>query len=218
MILTALLFGVGTASAADHIDSPGAVADPTADITDLYAWTNANGTKVNVIMNVGAFGSATGFSTAVSYAFEIESSSAYGVPGTRSTITCEFYDSVNIECWGPGVYVTGDASDEAGISNDAESLKVFAGPRNDPFFMESNGFGDAVELVVNAGIQPDGTCPAVDGATSNALLDALTAGGSPVDTFAGTNVQSLVVQFDKALVDEGGPILAINAATYVKSE
>lgn len=217
MILALLMVGLETAQAADHIDGPGAVADPTADITDLFAWTNSNATKINLIMNVGPLGSATGFSDAVTYAFHIESTQEYGVAGTSALVTCEFYDGVNIECWGPGVYVTGDASDPAGIANTASSLKVFAGPRNDPFFMEFAGFTDAVGAVVDAGITPDGTCPAVDAGTSAALVGLLTGGGTPVDTFAGSSVQSLVVQIDKALVAEGGPILAISAATYVKT-
>ena len=105
----------------------------------------------------------------------------------------------------------------AGIANADSSLKVFAGPRNDPFFMEFTGFTDAVAAVVGVGVVPDGTCPAVDGPTSGALVDLLTGGGTPVDTFAGATVQSLVVQIDTALVDEGGPILAIHGATYVKN-
>lgn len=214
-MLTALLLG-SPALAADHIDSPGPVADPTADITDLFAWTNANGNKINLVMNVGPLGSATGFSTAVTYVFDIESKADYATAGTAHRIQCEFYDSTNIECWGPGVYVTGDPSDPAGIQNTAGSLKVFAGERNDPFFMEFNGFVDAVTAVVGAGVVPNGTCPTVDNATSTALVNALTASGSPADTFAGATVQSLVVQIDKVLVNEGGPVLAVHAGTYVK--
>ena len=216
-MITALLFG--TAFAADHIDSPGPVADPTADITDVYAWTNLDATKINLALNVGPLGSAAGFSDAVTYVFDIEASTGYGVAGTTTRIMCEFYDGVNIECWGPSVYVTGDASPTTGIENVAGSFKVFAGPRNDPFFMEFNGFTNAVAAVVAAGVVPDGTCPVVDAGTSAALVDALTNGGAPVDTFAGTTVQSLVVQIDSDLVTENGtqPILAISGSTYVKN-
>jgi len=216
MLTTLLTLAVGTALAADHVDSPGAIADPAADITDLFAWTNADASKVNLIMAVGPFG-ASGFSDAVTYVFNIESSKAYGTPGTVATVTCEFYDGVNIECWGPGVYVTGDPSDEAGIANKDSSLKVFAGERNDPFFFELDGFNNAVQAVIDAGVTPTGVCPKVDGPTSAALLDALTAGGKPIDTFAGATVHALVVQIDKDLVAEGGPILAVDAATYVKT-
>ena len=54
-MLTALLFG-SVALAADHIDSPGPIADPMADITDLFAWTNTNGNKINLVMNIGPLG------------------------------------------------------------------------------------------------------------------------------------------------------------------
>jgi len=218
LTLALLLAASSPALAADHIDSPGAIAEPMADITDVFAWMNADATKINLIMNVGPFDSATGFSDAVTYAFHIESTSAYGTPGTKSLVTCEFYDGVNIECWAPdSTYVTGDASSTAGLANKDSSIKVFAGPRNDPFFMEFTGFTDAVAAVVGVGVIPDGTCPAVDVPTSNALVSALTGGGTPTDTFAGATVQSLVVQLDRDLVDEGGPILAVHGATYVKN-
>jgi hypothetical protein len=218
LYLAAWLAVSSPALAADHIDSPGAVAEPTADITDVFAWTNADATKINLIMNVGPFDSAASFSTAVTYAFHIESTAEYGVAGTKSIVTCEFYDGVNIECWAPNsTYVTGDASSTSGIANADSSLKVFAGPRNDPFFMEFTGFTNAVAAVVDLGVLPDGTCPPVNGAISNALLDALTAGGNPVDTFSGATVQSLVVQIDRDLIDEGGPLLAVHGATYVKN-
>jgi hypothetical protein len=216
-MITPLLFGVFGAFAADHIDSAGPIADPTADITDLYAWNNAQANKVNLIMNVGPLGSAAGFSDAVSYVFDIESTTAYGTPGTAARIVCEFYDGVNIECWGPNVYVTGNPSDPAGITNTAGTIKVFAGPRNDPFFMDFQGFTDAVTAVVNAGVIPDGTCPTVNSTTSDALVAALTNGGVPDDFFAGELVQSLVVQVDTTVVNEGGAILAISGSTYVKS-
>lgn len=214
-MLTALLLG-SPGMAADHIDSPGPIADPTADITDLFAWTNSNGNKINLVMNVGPLGGATGFSDAVTYVFDIESKPDYATAGTAHRIQCEFYDGVNIECWGPGVYVTGDPSDPAGIQNGPASLKVFAGPRNDPFFMEFDGFVAAVNAVVAAGVVPDGTCPTVDAPTSTALVNALTNSGAATDTFAGADVQSLVVQIDKDLVNEGGPVLAIHAGTYIK--
>jgi len=216
MLTTLLTLAVGSALAADHVDSPGAIADPAADITDLFAWTNASATKINLIMGVAPFG-AGGFSDAVTYVFNIESSKAYGVGGTTAQVMCEFYDGVNIECWGPGVYVTGDPSDTAGIANKDSSLKVFAGSRNDPFFFELTGFTNAVQAVVDLGVPPDGNCPAVDAATSNALVGALTNNGKPTDTLAGATMQALVVQIDKDLVAEGGPILAVDAATYVKT-
>jgi hypothetical protein len=220
-MLAALLLGGFTAFAADHIDSPGAEADPTADITDVYAWTNTDASKVNLIMNVGPLGSATSFSDAVTYVFQIEATTGYGVAGTSSTISCEFYDGVNIECWGPSVYVVGDASPTTGLANAADSFRVFAGPRNDPFFMDFTGFTDTVDFGVGAGLVANGgtpTCTAVTADTTDIVLATLSNGGVPEDFFAGQTVQSLVVQIDSDLLTENGTqnILAINGATFVK--
>ncbi len=220
-MLAALLLGGFTAHAADHIDSPGAVADPTADITDVYAWTNPDASKVNLIMNLGALGGATSLSDAVTYVFEIEATTGYGVAGTTSTIICETYDGVNIECWGPSVYVEGDASVTTGLANAADSFRVFAGQRNDPFFMDFTGFTDTVDFGVGAGLIANGgtpVCTEVAPATTDIVLATLTNGGVPDDFFAGATVHSLVVQIDADLLTENGvqPILAINGATFVK--
>ncbi|MEN9581807.1 MAG: hypothetical protein RJA70_4816, partial [Pseudomonadota bacterium] len=40
-----------TVWAADHIDSPAAVAEPAADITDLYAWMDADAKHLNLVLN-----------------------------------------------------------------------------------------------------------------------------------------------------------------------
>jgi len=216
--VSALALAAGTAVAADHIDGPTATAEPTADIADLYAWTSADASKLNLIMTVAPLDSATSFGTAVTYVFHVNSSAGYGEAATSAQVICEFYDEGMIECWGPsGAYVEGDPSASAGISSADGKLKVFAGLRNDPFFMEFTGFGNAVSAVIAAGVTPNGTCPAVDGPTSAALVDALTAGGAATDSFAGTNVLGLVVQVDKSLVNTGGPILGVHATTHAKN-
>ena len=50
-ILSAVLLTAAVSYAADHIDSPATVAEPTADITDLYAWMTPDAQKLNIIMN-----------------------------------------------------------------------------------------------------------------------------------------------------------------------
>lgn len=211
----------GAAFAADHIDSPAAVSDPAADITDLFAWMTPEADKLNLVMNVTPFaGADAAFSTATQYVFHVNSSAGYGMEQTETMVLCQFYAADAIECWANGEYVTGDPSDPAGIASASGGLKVFAGLRNDPFFMEFTGFTNTVETVVAAAPNltfDDAGCPAVDEATSNALVGLLTSGadGAPAsDTFAGANVLSLVVQVDKSVVNSGGPVFGIWASTH----
>jgi hypothetical protein len=207
--------------AADHVDSPAAVAEPTADITDLYAWMSAEAQSLNLVMNVAPFSEAgTRFSDAVAYVFHVGSSMGYGDAQTETPVICQFYSADKIECWAGDEYVEGDPSSEAGIASESGKLRVFAGMRNDPFFFELTGFTETVKTVVEAAPSltfDDEGCAMLDAATSSALVGQLQSGqdGAPAtDTFAGANVLSLVVQIDKSAVSSGGPLLGIWASTH----
>lgn len=208
------------ASAADHIDSPAAVSEPAADITDLYAWMNSDATKVNLILNVSPFASSdSAFSSAVQYVFHVGSSAGYGMPQTETRIICQFMNDQKIECWAGDSYVTGDASRTTGITSSNGSFRVFAGLRDDPFFMEFTGFTETVKTVAGAAgalsFDDDG-CPTLDDATSAALLGQLQSGeqgAAASDTFAGSNVLSLVVQIHADELTAGGPLLSVWAST-----
>ena len=213
--------GISQLMAADHIDAPAAVSDPTADITDLYAWMTPDAERVNLILNVTPFaGPGASFSTAAQYVFHVNSSTGFGAPQTETQIICRFYTAQALECWAGGSYVEGDPSSTAGITSTDGNMRVFAGLRNDPFFMEFTGFTETVNAVVAAApsLTFDGEgCPAVDAATSGVLVGQLQSGANGAaasDTFAGSNVLSLVVQVDKSLVTAGGPVLGVWASTH----
>lgn len=216
----ALTAAATTALAADHIDSPSAVADPAADITDTYAWLDSG--KIVLVMNVSPLAaSGAKFSDKVQYVFHTESSAGFGMPGTKTDIICTFDAAQKISCWvGDKGYVTGDASAMTGLAAADGSFKVFAGLRDDPFFFNLDGFKDAVSTVVSAAptltFDPAG-CPGVNAATSAALVGMLKGtqkGTMPaVDFFAGKNVLSIVLSVDKNLLNGGGPILSYWAST-----
>jgi hypothetical protein len=221
LAFAALLLAATPALAADHIDSPAATAEPTADISDLYAWMTPEADKVNLVLNVSPFATADSvFSDAVVYAFHVNSSMGYGMDQTETLVLCKFADAATIECWAGDEYVTGDPSSLDGISSESGAIKVFAGLRNDPFFMEFTGFTNAVATATGAApglVFDEAGCPAVDEATSAALVGLLTSGtdGAPAsDTFAGSNVMSLVVQIDKSVLTAGGPLLGVWASTH----
>lgn len=207
-------------SAADHADGPSAQLDPTADISDLFAWMSSDASRLHLVANVFySAGATAAFSPAVQYAFHVESGAAYGALGDEQVVLCQFYDLNRIECWAGDEYVEGDPSDPLGISSASGRLRVFAGLRDDPFFFESAGFRAVVTTVASVAEQltfVDG-CPQLDPETQGALLSQLQrnpAGIPAQDGFAGLNVLSLVVQLDPALVSVSGPVLAVWASTH----
>jgi uncharacterized protein DUF4331 len=215
--------------AADHGDSPSAAAsnEPTADITDLYAWMS-NDDKLNLVMAVNPdAGPNAHFSEAVTYVFYISSSAGYGQPQQNDRVICKFVDQTNIECWLGNEYVVGDPSARQGIVSDNGGMRVFAGLRDDPFFLEYTGFANAVSYavseVVAGNVVSDPAnegCPTLSTAQGVSLRNRLTHGANnapPSNTFAKQNVLALVVQVDKSLVNRGGPVLGVSASTHASN-
>jgi hypothetical protein len=178
--------------------------------------------KLNLIMDVTPFaGEDSKFSDAVQYVFHVNSSAGYGMPQQETTILCQFNSASDIECWAGNEYLKGDASATVGLTSTSGKMRVFAGLRDDPFFMEFSGFTNAVSTVVGAAssltFDSEG-CPAVDAATSGVLVGQLQSGIGGVaatNTFAGANVLSLTIQIDKDLVNRGGSILGVSASTHI---
>lgn len=222
-VVGAVLFVGRHARAADHLDGPAVTADPAADITDLFAWMSSDASKVNLVMDVQPLADTNSkFSDAVQYVFHTTSQGAFGAAAAQSTnLICTFAASQTIQCWlGNQEYVTGDASNPAGISSADGKLKVFAGLRQDPFFFNLDGFHAATAAVqaAAANLTFDAAgCPQLDATTSSALVGLLSTnpddGGAAQDFFAGKNVLAISVQVDKSLLTGGGSFVSVWAST-----
>jgi hypothetical protein len=219
------------ARAADHRDGTAATMDPSADITDLYAWNSATASKVYLVMDVYPGATATTqFSDKTQYVFHIKSLAKYGDPAATASskttnIICTFDTAGLISCWlGNSDYVTGDARKTTGLTSVNGKFRVFAGPRDDPFFFNLEGFGDAVKAVEDAtaaGLTTNAAgCPQLTPSTANTLQTLLkkTAKGTAdaKDAFAGKNVLSIAIAVDTATVTTGGKVVGVWASTHKK--
>jgi hypothetical protein len=227
-----------TALAADHMDGPQAMGNPMLDITDLYAWTDASGTALDLIMDLTPNASKTSslFSDQGQYVFNITSYSAYPAPpglpaGNTSQVICTFAGTTApqiVSCWlvvnGNTVdYAKGNATALTGITSVNADFQVFTGPRQDPFFFNLAGFNNtitAVESVAPTVKFNQAGCPELDGGVVATLVNDLgTAadGSQAVDFFAGFDVLSIVVQVKTAAVTPvaGHPVVGVWAGTYL---
>lgn len=188
--------------AADHIDAP-AVASGTSDITDFYAFQGENTNNVVFVANVQGLLSPSATANAsfdenVMIEFNIDTNGdavedlvIQAVPknkkmyfiGPFAPSSTDLISTVDPSRFSESssVKVTPFGSDAIiGTSNDG--MKFFAGPRDDPFFFDFAQFSAILSGNASSFNNP----------------------GS--DTFAGSNVLSIVVEVPKALVGGSGSV------------
>ncbi len=245
--MTAVLLGYlvlpeKSPEAADQSDGPALAVSPSADLADVYAFTNGQADRVNVVMTFQPGAQIDdAFDPAVDYVFHLRSHALGGTSAVNYTVTCEFTagmssDPQQVSCVlsdGSTVIstVTGDVQNdlcsgtlgENGCSGD---LRVYTDVFDDPFFFNKNGFDGAVaalkEQLRDARLDDDG-CPNLSKDTGADLRDCLSTdcdrfGGNnrgADDNFAGYNVQGIVIELRKGAIDEGGDILDVWASTEV---
>jgi hypothetical protein len=203
--------------ASDHLDTPTVIADPAADIGDIFAWTSSDGHRLNLVMDIVAHQ----FSDRLEYVFHVDSGERFGKTTASTLIVCRFDTAQTAECWvGDADYVHGNASNPAGIEGENHRFRVFAGLRDDPFFNNVKGTREAYDVAGAAlqnGTKADAAgCPQFDQATSQKILDTWrhTSGGPALNFLAGWQSSSLVLSIDLDLVANGGKLLAVWGAVH----
>lgn len=140
----------GASVASDHTDGPAISKDPTADITDLYAFrTTERGGRLVLVLNVhpGAFQDAR-FSDAVVYSFRVRPDNLSVDREVR--IDCSF-DAGGMQrgaCTGYSFVpstkrllkkIGGETFTVGAVGGEIDGFRVFAGLRADPFFIDAKG-------------------------------------------------------------------------------
>ncbi len=199
-IVAATLITGGVMYAADHIDTP-AVTGQSTDITDLYVFRAQDVNNLVFVANsqgLLAPGStaAAKFDENTVFEFNIDNT---GDAVEDLVIQCKYDAASNsMQVYGPVVpsekgtrsklegSVTASAVvtayGAAPIIGTGAGIKVFAGPRDDPFFFDLNRYKGIL-----AGTFPGFANPGTD-------------------AFAGTNVLSIVVEVPKAVLGGSGSV------------
>jgi hypothetical protein len=184
--------------AADHIDAP-AVTGTGSDITDVYAFQSpANADNMVFVVNVQGLlapsaTSAASFDEEVMIEINIDNSATKD--NMEDLVIQAAFDNGKVKVYGPEAPIQKGLTStllkstpvEANISTyggnpamgESNGIKVFAGPRDDPFFFDLNQF------------------KAIIGGTATSFNDPGT------DAFAGTNVLALVVEVPKSMLGTG---------------
>lgn len=197
----------------DHISGPRALAQPIADITDVYAFPSPerSGHLVLVLNTLPFAQPSAPFSDGLVYRFRLvpvmtgtrDDPTSLGVGGREFTFDCVFSAPGSGDrargleqdgaCTTPaGGTLSFTVNDERGGS--AHGVRVFAGPRWDPFIMDAPA---ALETIATGKL-------------------AFTDPGSIF--LDGKNVLSLVVEVDCAKVFGGVELLGVVAETLTRGK
>jgi hypothetical protein len=200
-VIAAAFVTGGILYAADHIDTP-AVTNQSTDITDLYVFRAQD--PANLVFAANTQGLSSPANTAA-LKFDENTVLEFNIDKTGDNvedlvIQCKYDAASNkMKVYGPVMpsatgtksKLEGSATAEVAVTaygstavtgTGSSGIKVFAGPRDDPFFFDLNKY-KAILAGTATGFANPGT-----------------------DTFAGTNVLSVVVEVPKSLIGASGNI------------
>ncbi|MDC7996605.1 DUF4331 family protein [Gilvibacter sediminis] len=185
--------------AADHIDAP-AVQGQTTDITDIYAFQGENTDNIVFVANLQGLlspGATAGANfdenTLLEFNFDLDGDAVedqvlQAIPrngtmyffGPNAPASTGLNSSVAVDATESSVMIT--PYGESAITATNAGMQFFAGPRDDPFFMDFAQY----TAIING--------------------DATEFNNPGSDTFAGSNVLSVVVEMPKAMLGGSGTI------------
>ena len=242
-VIAALGAGPLFVSGADHLDSPLVKIDPRVDITDIYAWRTGV-THTTLALNVNPLTSpadsrGTRFSQSALYEFKIDTNGdaraniAYRVRfGSLRHFSNGTVDQIYVikratgsaaqrTEWS-GTTVAIGRTTRYGLAPRVEAIagggSAFAGPRDDPFFFDLVGFRHLKSRILagstDLGSPGDaGNCALADDDPAAELLSCFTG----TDTFAGTNVSSIVIQLPNAKLGGTGKTIGVWGTTALRT-
>ncbi len=210
----ALAGGVGYATASDHQDTPLVELNPRMDLTDVYAFPGSAAGRIVLVMNTSGFLSPGQTATAafdpnILYQFKVDNngdamedkviqvSFTGSTPGTQRVtvrgpaapaVTGAMMNVVNTSASG----ISGDFNRTFGS---ATGIQAFAGPRDDPFFLDLEAFFC---------ILPDRR-PVSGALAQPCALPSVGFRTPGVNYIAGYNVLSIVVELPSSMLENGAP-------------
>lgn len=217
-LTTSVLFAASAAMAraSDHLDSPATVANPQADIGDVYAWTSPEERRLNLVMTIQGHS----FSNKVEYVLHVDSGKVFGHTTASTSIGCRFAAASAVKCKvGNADSAFGDPTNPTGLEGRNHRFRVYAGLRDDPFYNNVKGLLGAYQAAGNAiksGAVVDAAgCAHFDEATAKAILDQMghTDGGPAQNLLYNWTVSAIVISVDLDAVSKGGKLLAVWGTT-----
>ncbi len=212
---------IAVARASDHQDTPFVELNPKSDMTDVYAFPGATAGRIVLAMDTRAFLTSAGaqdpaqasFDHNLLYQFKIDNNGdAKEDKVLQVTFTGEGADQ-KVEVRGPMApavqgamentiadvtpAVTGALNTNLG---DGNGIQVFAGPRDDPFFLDLEAF--FCILPDRRPVQGDFAQPCALQPSGQAPFFFRNPG---VDYLTGFNVNAIVIELPSSMIEGSAP-------------
>jgi hypothetical protein len=199
----------------DHQDTPEVELNAKMDMTDVYAFPGTGSDRIALVMNSRAFltpgqTATASFDQDLLYQFKIDNDGdaiedkviQVVFTGSGATQKVKVYGPVDPPVVGAMMNTVADATPTVSgtintVLGNANSMQVFAGPRDDPFF---------IDLEAAFCILPDRR-PVTGALSSPCQLPggaAFRAAGQAQNYVAGFNVLSLVIELPESQLTAGG--------------
>lgn len=215
LVAGALAGGARYATSSDHQDTPLVELNPRMDLTDVYAFPGSAPGRIVLVMNTSGFltpgqTASAAFDPNILYQFKIDNDGdavedrvvqvTFEGKGTDQrvvvhgpftpTVTGAMMNVVD----NSADMIRGDMNQSFGS---ASKIQAFAGPRDDPFFLD---------LEAAFCILPDRR-PVGGPLAGNCALPSVgfRSAGQAVNYVAGYNVLSIVVELPSAMLENGAP-------------
>jgi hypothetical protein len=207
--------GIGVARASDHQDNPLVEVNPAMDMTDVYAFPGSSPDRVALVLNSWAFitpaqASTTTFDPNLLYQFKIDNTgdakedrviqvtfTGTGASQTvqvRGPIAPPVVGAMNNQLGSADPVITGPINQVLGTST---GMQVFAGVREDPFFIDLEQFfrivPDRKPSTGQLSLLPD-----------QATASTFRTPAAAVDFVKGFNVLSIVIELPASQLTTGG--------------
>ena len=207
--------GIGIARASDHQDNPLVELNPAMDMTDVYVFPGSSPDRIALVLNSWAFLTpaqtpSTTFDPNLLYQFKIDNTGdakedkviqivfkgtgANQTVEVRGPIAPPVLGAMNNQLASADPVVSGPLNQVLGS---ATGVQVFAGPREEPFFIDLEQF---FRIIPDRKPSTGALSLLPDTATASSFRTPAAA----VDFPKGFNVLSIVVELPTAMLTTGG--------------
>ena len=216
VVATALIAGSATlAIGSDHQDTPEVELNPKMDMTDVYAFPGTGADRIALVMNSRAFltpaqTSGASFDQDLLYQFKIDNDGdaiedkviQVVFTGSGSSQEVKIYGPIDPPVLGAMMNTLADMTPTLSgpintVLGSASGLQVFAGPRDDAFFLDLEAFFCILPDRRPASGPLSQPCSLPSGA-------GFRAPGQAQNYLAGFNVLSLVIELPESQLTAGG--------------